>query len=195
MKILNYLFLFSVLLLPACGDDDEAMEEPREFRPVGECHLLFDQVGVPVGQQGDCTEEDHWEQSSLIDQEASWLSFEDTITYTDDFTRLLNIDIAAFPIPAQTNGQITLNISATGQPDDKSRMRVAIINQDQELLTTFAQTVIAGTTAINISLDGLPASRSYRIYYQFYETELSIYYQGYGDFFICDDVIDIEGCL
>lgn len=193
MNIIKNLCWLSILLLSmACGDDE--VPEPG-IEPVGDCHYLFDVNGQGIGVLGACGGQDHWQESLLLSQELEWLAFQDSIVFTDDFVQLSLIQINAFPIPAEVNGQLFIDIRGNGDIGAMSKLKAIIIDENETILLNFAQPISAGTNDLAITLDGLPAGRSYRLYYSLANSALSIYYQGYGDFFICEDPNDYTNCL
>lgn len=195
MKNISLLILaIAIMLGAACGDDDSSVQEPA-VKPIGDCHYLFDANGQAIGVQGVCTGISHWEENILLSQESDFLLFPDSVQFTSDFGQFSDINISVFPIPAQTNGAIFLTIFAEATTPVFSELKVAMVDDQQEVLLTFAQPITTGSNNFQLSLDGLPAGKSYRIYYQFADSEISIYYWGYGDFFICDDTIDFSDCL
>ena len=165
--------------------------------PIGKCHLLFDNSGAPIGTQGDCTSNKLWQASDLIDKEKEWLIFEDNLNYTDDFGQFTNIEMRPFPIPVQSNDVIFLSIGLEGPADKFSKLKLAIVNEQEERVITFSRIISVDSSDLPLSLDGITTGQSYRIYYALSDAENSNYFTGYGDFFVCDQplVIDYAECL
>jgi len=195
MKIFSFSLMALLLLFVfACGDDDNDVQEPA-IAPIGECHYLFDLNGQAIGTQGNCDGIVHWGEAELIDREKEWLIFPDSIPFTLGFGQFENINIRVFPAPAFPNGSIFLSVSSDTPSNKFSKIKVAIVDESETLRLVYSQLVIDTAGTILLNLEGIEKGQSYRMYYNLSDGEDSIYFEGYGDFFVCDNLLDYSGCF
>lgn len=197
MKTGSYFFFIGLFLsCLACGDDDVANQETA-ISPIGQCHFLFDDNGQAIGTLGNCTNFEHWKASELLAQEKGWLAFSDSLAFSAAHVPFDELLFSTYPIPAQSNGNINLSIFASGDANALSKLKLVILDESEKLRFTLAQTLVTGSNNVQFSLDGFLPGQSYRMYYQVAANEQAAYFEGFGDFFVCDQfpLLDYEDCL
>lgn len=190
-----FLVLFSALFL-ACGDDEASNMSMTEIDPIGACQLLSDLNGAAIGTLGNCDMHAQWTSTMLLDKEKGWLDFTDTITINDNFVLPTEINFGIYPNPAETNGALFFYFIGNGKEGEMVKCKIAIINSAEERLRTFSIPLNASSQNFAFQLDqNFPTGNSYRIYYRFSGASNQEIYEGYGDFFTCEDIFTSQNCL
>ncbi|NNE30013.1 MAG: hypothetical protein HKN16_10265, partial [Saprospiraceae bacterium] len=170
MRYLPFLFL---LLLFACSDDDSSGKNLT--RPIGDCQFLFDSNGASIGTLGDCNDS-QWATEGINDFERDLFLHPDTLQTNEDFIELQNIIAGVFPNPAMEGGQIFFFIGGDQVAGKKSKLRLVVISESNEVLIPVDFALEAGFNNLAFNLqNGFPKGQSYRIYYQLFANSAEPY--------------------
>lgn len=165
----NYLLL-SILVLGLGGCKKEAankLDFSNYTATDGNCNI------VGIIDSTDWTKDNSW-----TAQETTLLSFADTLHSVDTLTGYIEVSP---PCPNPNNGVFILGVNS----EYASKMKIAIVNTDMELLHYTSVLFTGGVTWIPFDFrnnSSFHKNAAYRIYYNFSNAADSIYYKGHGDF-------------
>jgi len=157
------LFAFATLLLMvACSTDNNST---ITISGITECNAYGERTGA--------VDETDWTGDTYLpDTVYPLFNFSDDVDYTNASVAV--VQIAGYPNPVNSEFRLNFNVSC--------QTVVKFIIVDENLNVYLAQTLKldVGSNTVAIQTDGLK-SKYYRVYYAFYDSFKSIYFNGHGD--------------
>lgn len=188
LKISAIAFLISLTLFTCKKDDDSTPPEEPPIDTMSIDTLQFEGVqmtdfnGQPIGCfGGNCS--DDWSNLTLTTEELTYLDFVDSLSSTDLGMGVANF-VSLYPNPIGNTGDVFLAYETT----ENLKVKLAIINNQAEILWTLAVNTATGFNNIaiaNEALNEVERKEIHRMYYAFYQQNGDIVFSGYGDFSVC----------
>lgn len=171
------LLLSFILVLNACKKDPEPGPQA--------CLKLYDATGNATGTSGDCSNDNSWGESALSNQQLDFLDFVDNVSTTN--TQVIALTgINAYPIPVQIGNPLNFILETT-EVNKSSKIKMAITDSNNNSVEEIALTRVTGIPwQINITDALYNSGEYYRVHYQVSADGSPNYFEGYGDFLVCD---------
>ena len=169
--------LCAILILNACKKDPVPGPEA--------CLKLYDEVGQATGTSGDCTNDNTWQSSTLSTEQNEYLNFVDNISTTG--TQAFAVTgIQAYPNPATLNSVLNFALVTT-EVNKTVKVKLAITDANNNVVDEIALLRVAGIQwQINLPDSRYNSGEYYRVHYQLSADGNPNYFEGFGDFIVCD---------
>ncbi|MCB0634193.1 MAG: hypothetical protein R2824_33605 [Saprospiraceae bacterium] len=160
-----------------------------------DCILITNANGAPIGTFPDCQPTGQWIATDLSVTELELLNFSDTIA--GGFSSTMGISRAfAYPNPVAVND--TLHLGFSGISDANVKIKLAILDEQARIIQQLAiRSDHLDVSDVRIDNSSYDPGAFYRIYYRVSGAAETVFFEGFGDIYICRNgtVDEPEACF